>query len=398
MSGIGALHESYRSEGTWPVGVLYSRSGITAIAEISQLQGTLLAISEINDAGGVLGKPISPLILDPASDPQRYTQLASSLLMDRGVTNIFGCSASYSRKAVVPVVEHRGGLLWYSIGYEGFEYSSNVIYTGPAPNQLHLPLAEYLFPRYGRKLMCVGTDYLFPRESNRIMRDLLSEIGGSIVGEYYLPFGAQRDAFLDAIKEARLLGADVIFSTVVGPGIAALYDAYAVEKLDPAVMPIASLTTNEAHLQEMWFEPRPGHIVSAPYFETVQSPRNNSFVANYHQRFGAKRPADACAEAAYFTVLLFARALERAGTLDPEWLRAQVLGLEVSAPQGVVMVDPDNSHTYLWPRIGKTVAGRKFEVVAEFKKSMKPDPYLVNYVGLGRIDRDHGQEEMDNVR
>lgn len=398
MSGIGALHESYRSEGTWPVGVLYSRSGITAIAEISQLQGTLLAISEINDAGGVLGKPISPLILDPASDPQRYTQLASSLLMDRGVTNIFGCSASYSRKAVVPVVEHRGGLLWYSIGYEGFEYSSNVIYTGPAPNQLHLPLAEYLFPRYGRKLMCVGTDYLFPRESNRIMRDLLSEIGGSIVGEYYLPFGAQRDAFLDAIKEARLLGADVIFSTVVGPGIAALYDAYAVEKLDPAVMPIASLTTNEAHLQEMWFEPRPGHIVSAPYFETVQSPRNNSFVANYHQRFGAKRPADACAEAAYFTVLLFARALERAGTLDPEWLRAQVLGLEVSAPQGVVMVDPDNSHTYLWPRIGKTVSGRKFEVVAEFKKSMKPDPYLVNYVGLGRIDRDHGQEEMDNVR
>ncbi|QOF75140.1 transporter substrate-binding domain-containing protein (plasmid) [Aminobacter sp. SR38] len=398
MSGIGALHESYRSEGTWPVGVLYSRSGITAIAEISQLQGTLLAISEINDAGGVLGKPISPLILDPASDPQRYTQLASSLLMDRGVTNIFGCSASYSRKAVVPVVEHRGGLLWYSIGYEGFEYSSNVIYTGPAPNQLHLPLAEYLFPRYGRKLMCVGTDYLFPRESNRIMRDLLSEIGGNIVGEYYLPFGAQRDAFLDAIKEARLLGADVIFSTVVGPGIAALYDAYAVEKLDPAVMPIASLTTNEAHLQEMWFEPRPGHIVSAPYFETVQSPRNNSFVANYHQRFGAKRPADACAEAAYFTVLLFARALERAGTLDPEWLRAQVLGLEVSAPQGVVMVDPDNSHTYLWPRIGKTVAGRKFEVVAEFKKSMKPDPYLVNYVGLGRIDRDHGQEEMDNVR
>jgi branched-chain amino acid transport system substrate-binding protein len=392
MSGIGELEESYRSEGTWPVGVLYSRSGITAIAETSQLQGTLLAISEINVAGGVLGKPISPLILDPASDPQRYTQLASSLLMDRGVTNIFGCSASYSRKAVVPVVERRGGLLWYSIGYEGFEYSSNVIYTGPAPNQLHLPLAEYLFPRFGRKLMCVGTDYLFPRESNRIMRDLLSEIGGSVVGEYYLPFDAQRDAFLDVIREARSLGADVIFSTVVGPGIAALYDAYATEKLDPVEMPIASLTTNEAHLQEMWFEPRPGHIVSAPYFETVQSPRNSSFVANYHQRFGAKRPADACAEAAYFTVLLFARALERSGTLDPERLRAEVLGLEISAPQGVVMVDPDNAHTYLWPRIGMTESGRKFRVVAEFKRAMKPDPYLVNYVGLGRI------EETDNVR
>jgi branched-chain amino acid transport system substrate-binding protein len=387
---VSELQESYRSEGTWPVGVLYSRSGITAIAEISQLQGTLLAISEINAAGGVLGKPIAPLIFDPASDPQRYSEFAGSLLMDRGVSNIFGCSASYSRKAVLPAVERRGGLLWYSIGYEGFEYSSNVIYTGPAPNQLHLPLAEYLFPRYGRKLMCVGTDYLFPHESNRIMRDLLSEIGGSIVGERYLPFGAERDSFVDVVKEAQSLGADVIFSTVVGPGIAALYDAYATENLDPAVMPIASLTTNEAHLQEMWFEPRPGHIVSAPYFETVQSPRNSSFVANFNQRFGVKRPADVCAEAAYFTVLLFARALERAGTLDPERLRMEVLGLEISAPQGVVMIDPDNSHTYLWPRIGMTETGRKLKVVAEFKQAMKPDPYLVNYSGLGRINGDQG--------
>ena len=118
MSSIGELRESYRSECSWPVGILYSRSGITAIAEASQLQGTLLAISEINEQGGVLGKPITPLILDPASDPQRYSQLASSLLMDCGVNNIFGCSASYSRKAVLPAVERRGGLLWYSIGYE----------------------------------------------------------------------------------------------------------------------------------------------------------------------------------------------------------------------------------------------------------------------------------------
>lgn len=390
MPGIGELRESYCSDGSWPIGVLYSRSGITAIAENSQLQGTLLAISEINEGGGVLGKPISPVILDPASDPQRYSQLASSLLMDCGVRNIFGCSASYSRKAVLPVLERRGGLLWYSIGYEGFEYSSNVIYTGPAPNQLHLPLAEYLFSRYGRKVMCVGTNYLFPRESNRIMRDLLFEIGGSIFGEYYLPFGAEIDAFRDIVKEARALGVDVIFSTVVGPGIAALYDAYAAEQLDPANMPIASLTTNESHLQEMWHEPLPGHIVSAPYFERIESPRNNSFVSSYHQRFGDKLPADVCAEAAYFTVLLFAKALERAGTLDPERLRAEVLGLEIVAPQGVVMVDPDNSHTYLWPRIGITEAGRKFKVVAEFKHAMKPDPYLMNYVGLGRINQDQG--------
>jgi len=388
MSGIGELRESYRSDGSWPIGVLYSRSGITAIGETAQLQGTLLAVAEINENGGVLGKPISPIILDPASDPQRYSQLASSLLMDCGVSNIFGCSASYSRKAVLPVLERRGGLLWYSIGYEGFEYSSNVIYTGPAPNQLHLPLAEYLFSHYGRKLMCVGTNYLFPRESNRIMRDLLFEIGGDIFGEYYLPFGAGIEAFRDIVKEARDLGVDVIFSTVLGPGIAALYDAYAAEKLDPADMPIASIITNETHLQEMWHEPLPGHIVSSPYFESIDSPRNKSFVSSYHRRFGTRLPADDCAEAAYFSVLLFAKALERAETLDPERLRAEVLGLEIVAPQGVVMVDPDNCHTYLWPRIGMTQAGRKLKVVAEFKQAMKPDPYLMNYVGLGRINLD----------
>lgn len=386
MVDMRELRESDRSERAWPVGVLYSRSGITAMSEISQLQGTLLAISEINASGGVLGKPISPLILDPASDPRLYNEFASSLMMDRGVFNIFGCSTSYSRKAVASVIEGRGGLLWYSIGYEGFEYSPNIIYTGPAPNQLHLPLAEYLLPRYGRKILCVGTDYLFPRESNRIMGDLLSEVGGRILGEYYLPFDAQKDSFSDVIREAKSLNADVIFSTVVGPGIVALYDAYASEGIDPGLMPIASLTTNEVHLQEMWFEPSPGHIICAPYFEAVRSVRNQSFVSSYHKRFGSGRPADTCAEAAYFTVFFFARALERAGTLEPERLRTEVLGLEVSAPQGVVMIDPDNNHTYLWPRIGVTTEGRRIEVAAEFKAAMKPDPYLVNYVGLDRVN------------
>lgn len=373
---------------TWPVGVLFSRSGITAISEVSQLQGTILAISEINADGGVLGKQIVPFILDPESDPAKYASFAASLIMDRGVRNIFGSSASFTRKAVIPVVERRGGLLWYSIGYEGFEYSTNVVYTGPAPNQLHLPLAAFLFPRYGTRIFCVGSDYLFPRESNRIMRDLVLELGGAIVGERYLPFDAQRESFVGVVREARSLGANVIFSTVLGSGIAALYDAYAAEKLDPQKTPIASLTTNEVHLQEAWVEPLPGHIVSAPYFEAIRSERNAGFVSRYFRRFGSARPVDACAEAAYFTVLLFARALERVGTLEPEDLRREVLGLEVAAPQGQVTIDPDNGHAYLWPRIAVTSEGRKLSIVSEPSAAMKPDPYLVNYVGLTRIDQE----------
>lgn len=385
MLDFGVGSKGAGSTDVWPVGIMFSRSGITAISEISQLQGTILAISEINADGGVLGKQIVPLIFDPESDPHNYATIAASLIMDRGVSNIFGCSASFSRKAVIPVVERRGGLLWYSIGYEGFEYSPNVVYTGPAPNQLHLPLAAFLFPRYGSKIFCVGSDYLFPRESNRIMRDLVSDFDGKIVGERYVPFNADKEAFIEIVREAKAGGSNVIFSTVLGSGIAALYDAYAVEGLDPRTVPIASLTTNEVHLQQMWFEPQPGHIVSAPYFESIRSERNAKFVARYYRRFGSTRPADACAEAAYFTVLLFARALGRAGTLEPEQLRKEVLGLEVAAPQGQVIVDPDNSHTYLWPRIGLTTAGRKFEIASESTSAMKPDPYLVNYVGLSQV-------------
>lgn len=363
----------------WQVGVLFSRSGMTSASEISQLQGTLLAIDEINDAGGVRGRPILPIIKDPASDPAAYAHLAAGLILEEGATNIFGCSSSFSRKAVLPWIERRGGLLWYSVVYEGFEYSPNVIYTGPTINQTHLPLASYLFRHVGKRFALIGSDYLFPRESNRVIRDIVEEAGGAVLGEHYIPLSAGYETYAEVLARAVQAGPDVIFSTVVGPATSHLYDAYSAAGLDARHMPIAALTTSEVHLRATRRPVAAGHFVCGSYFESLATVENTRFLARYRARFGAERPADAPAEAAYASVHLFAKALADAGTTDPERIRAAVLGHHYLAPQGLITVDPDNSHTYVRPRIGVTTGRGGFRIVEEAPEPVKPDPYLIYF-------------------
>lgn len=370
----------------WPVGVLFSHSGVTSMSEISQLQGTLLAIDEINDAGGVGGRAIQPIIKDPASDPTAYARLAANLILEEGAANIFGCSSSFSRKAVLPWIERRGGLLWYSVVYEGFEYSPNIIYTGPTINQTHLPLANYLFRHIGKRFFLIGSDYLFPRESNRVIRDIVEDVGGTILGERYVPLGAGYETYAEAVACAAKADADVIFSTVVGPGTSHLYDSHSAAGLDARRMPIAALTTSEVHLRTMRRPVGAGHLVCAPYFESLNSAENIRFVERYRARYGCTRPADGPAEAAYATVHLFAKALADAGTADPERVRAAVLGQQYLAPEGLMTVDPDNSHTYIRPRIGITTGTADFRIVEEAPEPVKPDPYLVYYEAPERCE------------
>ena len=175
---------------TWRVGVLFSRSGVMEVTETEHFFGTALAIQEINRSGGIRGREIEVVAYDPGSDPETYRKLADRLLTEDGISVIFGCSTSAARKAILPAIERRNGLLWYPSLYEGFEYSPNVIYTGASPNQNSFPLAEYLVRNYGRRVFLVGSDYVYPRESNRIMRDLIVAYGGEIAGELYVPMVA----------------------------------------------------------------------------------------------------------------------------------------------------------------------------------------------------------------
>ncbi len=363
----------------WRVGVLFSQTGVTAVIEETQLRGTIMAIEEVNAAGGINGRELVPIIYDAASDVRSFARLADKLLTEDGVSTIFGCYTSSSRKAVLPVVERRNGLLWYPTLYEGFEYSPNIIYTGAAPNQNSVELVDFLLESYGSRFYLIGSDYIYPRESNRIMRELLRQRRGEVVGEHYLDLGARPSEFRLLMRDVRNSSPDVIFSTVVGQATAYLYQAYAEAGFNPRLMPIASLTTSEAEVKLMGADVACGHITAAPYFESVKTPDNLSFVSRYKRRFGDDEPTNLCVEAAYFQVHVFAKALAEANSMDPDVMRPIVLGSEFDAPQGRIAIDTDNSHTNLWTRLGRANAAGQFDVVKESLWAVKPDPYLVSH-------------------
>ena len=361
----------------WRVGVLFSQTGVTAGIERTQLNGTLLAIDDINAAGGILGQPIEPVIYDPASVPKNYRALAERLFTADRVKLIFGCYMSSTRKLTIPVVEALRGLLFYPTLYEGFEYSPSCIYTGASPNQNSLQLARYLFEIYGNRFLMIGSNYIFPYESNRIISDLVVQSRGKVLDEIYLPLDADDEDFAKPIRQIKKLRPDVIFSTVVGQATSKFYRAYRQAGFDPATMPIASLTTSEAEVAEMSAEVAEGHITAAPFFETLATPAAVRFVQAYKARFGPQAPVTAGAEASYFQMHIAARALARAGTDDPERLVKEVREAEFDAPQGRVRIDAENNHAFLWPRVARLDAAARFQTVWNPGVRVKPDPYCV---------------------
>ena len=359
--------------------MLFSHTGFMSVIESTQIQGTLLAIEEINASGGVNGRELVPIVYDPGSESIAYGHLAKRLMIEDDVSTIFGCYTSSSRKAVLPVVERLNGLLWYPTLYEGFETSPNVIYTGAAPNQNSLALCRYLIDTYGSRFYFVGSDYIYPRESNRVMRELLKESGGSVVGEQYLGLCARRQDFLPVIQDISRSQPDVIFSTVVGEGTIYLYQTYTDAGLDSRKMPIASLTTTEAEICAMGFDVGEGHITAASYFQGVAGEANASFVARYKKRFGDDASTNMCVESSYFQLYLFAKGLEQANTLDTEILRSMVLGTSFDAPQGAVTIDPLSGHTDLWTRIGRANRRGQFDIINQSQAAVHADPFLIGY-------------------
>ncbi len=365
----------------WRVGVLFSQSGFMALIEQTQLRGTLMAIDEINEKGGVNGRPIEPVCYDPASETAAFGLYAKRLMVQEGISTIFGCYTSSSRKAVLPVIERLNGLLWYPTLYEGFEYSPNVIYTGAAPNQNSVELCRYLMENYGPRFYFVGSDYVYPRESNRTMRDLLRDNNGEVVGEAYVGLRAKHNDFLPIMRDICESKPDVIFSTVVGSATVSLYQIYNDFGLDPRTCPIASLTTTEAEIQAMGFDVGEGHITAAPYFQGIPSATNREFVHSYHRRFGESESTNMCLESAYFQVHIFARALERTNAIETEVLRPMVLGSDYEAPQGKVSINAHCAHADLWTRIGRANRRGQFDILWDSARRVLADPYLI---GCGR--------------
>ncbi|NGM88127.1 transporter substrate-binding domain-containing protein [Parapusillimonas sp. SGNA-6] len=362
------------------VGVLFSQTGDISLIETSQLMGTLFAIEEINESGGINGRELVPVRYDPASSPGLYRVLAERLVLQDKINVIFGCYKSSTRKSVIPVIEKWNRLLFYPTLYEGFECSSNIIYTGAAPNQNSVQLAEFMTSNYGARVYMVGSDYIYPYESNRIMTDLvMQKPGGDKVGERYVSLNATMSDFASIIADIKNVQPDFIFSTVVGNSTQYLYKAYAEAGLNPREMPIASLTTLEAEVAQMGFDVAAGHVASAPYFQSIDSPVNRSSLANFRRRFGTDVVPSAGWEAAYFQVHLFANAMRLSGSDAIDALMPCLLGAQLDAPQGRIQIDPSNHHTCLYPRIGIANDEGQFTLVRQAIRPVHPDPYLVTH-------------------
>lgn len=366
------------------VGVLFSETGVTAAIETSLFFGTLLAIEEVNETGGIDGREIVPVRYDPHSDANEYRLLAEQLVSKDGVKVIFGCYMSSTRKAVIPVVERWNCILFYPTLYEGFEFSNNLIYTGAVPNQNSVQLAEYMTSVFGPRVYMIGSDYIYPRESNRIMCDLVRQhTDGEVLAEQYVPLDATNEDFKKIIADVKRLQPDFIFSTVVGNGTQYLYRAYADAGLDPEKMAIASLTTSEVEIAQMGAEIAEGHITAAPYFQSIESDANRDCLAKFFGRFDGRSQPNACWEAAYWQVHLFANAMRQSGSDKFLALMPCLLGAQVQAPQGRVQIEPRNHHAWLYPRIGRANGAGQFSIVRESMQAVRPDPYLVNHFLAG---------------
>jgi urea transport system substrate-binding protein len=357
------------------VGVLFSLTGTTAIIEESLNKATILAIEEINAAGGIDGRKIAPLVEDPASDPATFAEKARKLVIGDKCISVFGSYTSASRKAVLPVFEKQNNLYWYPTLYEGRECSKNVIYTGAVPNQQQDEFIPYLIKNFGKKFYLIGSNYIYPKEENNYCKKLLQKYGGEVVNEEYVPLG--HSEFSSVINKFRSTQPNVIFSTVVGDSVVALHRQYRAAGLDPEKMPMASLTTSENEIAAMGGDAAAGHFTSAPYFMVHKSPENQKFVAAYKKRWGEDKVTHFVSEPSYFQVYLFKQAVEKVGNgnLTPPNIREAAKDQEMIAPQGRVRIERENLHTWLWPKIARAKSDGQFEVLVDSKEWQKPVPY-----------------------
>jgi urea transport system substrate-binding protein len=371
------------------VGILHSLSGTMSISETTVRDSTLMAIEEINAAGGIDGRMIEAIVEDGASDWPTFAEKARKLLLEDGVAVIFGCWTSASRKAVLPVVEENNGLLFYPVQYEGLEMSPNIVYTGATTNQQIVPAVEYLLAEGYSRFYLLGSDYVFPRTSNTIIRAQLDAAGAEVVGEEYLPLGGTE--FSTILLNIQAAAPDVIFNTLNGDSNVAFYNQFADAGYDAESLMTMSVSIAEEEVVSIGVENILGHMVSWNYYQTVDNEVNAAFVEAFKARYGEERVTSDPMEAGYFGVYLWAAAVEAAGSTDVDAVRAAIQTGEITteAPEGTVTLHGPTQHTIKPVRIGVIREDGLIDTVYETEPVI-PDPYLCTYEWASVLPRPEG--------
>jgi urea transport system substrate-binding protein len=365
-------------QGFIKVGILQSRSGPTAARERSLRDAELLAVDEINAQGGVLGKTVRPVVENPEGNfATGYPDKARKLLREDKVAALFGCWTTVNRKHVLPVLEEANGLLFYPAPYEGLESSRNVVYTGAVPNQQIAPAVRWLLENRGRKFFLLGSDYIYPRTVNSLVRAELKRLKGELVEEQYVPMTQFPPEAFPRIKAAvarvKATKPDVVFNTLEDEFGAEFFKEFDAAGIKPAETVVCSATLNELGLAAAGPAAR-GHLLASSYFQNVSRPENQAFVERFQSCYGKDRPVNDPIHAAYFQVFLWKLAVERANSTEVDKVREALRGLTLDAPGGKVKVDEENQHTWKPFRMGQVGENGQIKVIYESKGWLEPDP------------------------
>jgi len=378
-----------QSGGTIKVGILHSLSGTMAISETVLKDTVLMAIDEINAKGGVMGKKLEPVIVDPASNWPLFAEKTKQLLGQDKVAVIFGCWTSVSRKSVLPVVEEMNGLLFYPVQYEGEELSKNVFYTGAAPNQQAIPAVDYLMSKDGggaKRWVLLGTDYVYPRTTNKILRAYLKTKGvkDSDIDEKYTPFGhSDYQTIVADIKKFSAGGKTAVVSTINGDSNVPFYKELGNAGLKAKDVPVVAFSVGEEELRGVDTKPLVGHLAAWNYFMSIKSPANDEFTkkwaayAKSKNLSGADKPlTNDPMEATYIGINMWKQAVEKAKSTDTDKVIAAMAGQTFKAPSGITSkMDEKNHHLHKSVFIGEIKADGQFNVVWKTPGPVKAKPW-----------------------
>ncbi len=355
------------------IGVLHSLTGTMAASEAPLVDAIRLAVEETNEGGGLMGRPVEMIVADCRSDDTYCAEQAERLISRDKVEAIFGCWTSSCRKAVRPVVEKHRHLLFYPLQYEGLEQSPDIIYTGAVPNQQIIPMALWALRQHGKRFYLIGSDYIFPRTANRIVKDILLAQGGRLTGERYQPLGEIDMA--GVIREIAASRPDFVLNTLNGESNRHFFRALKEAGITAEKIPVFSTSIAEAELAAMGPELIAGHYAAWNYFQGVDSETNRAFVARFKQRFGKERVLDDPMEASYIGVRLWADSVRSAGTADLAPVKNILMQQSMSAPEGIVAVDFNSGHLWKTVRIGRARPDGQFDIVWQSEAAVHPAPF-----------------------
>ncbi|MDP2868956.1 urea ABC transporter substrate-binding protein [Methyloversatilis sp.] len=372
VAGPTMMRSAFAQQDVVKVGILHSLTGTIALAEASVVDAEKLAIDEINAAGGVLGKKIVPVVEDGASDWPTFAEKARKLLGQDKVAAVFGCYTSASRKAVLPVFEQAKGLLYYPTYYEGQEQSPNILYTAHEATQQCVQGCNWLLENRGKTFYLIGSDYIWPRVTNKIARPTIVKGGGSVLGEEYMPLGST--SFGSTINKIKAVKPDIILSTIVGGSNVAFYKQLKAAGVNMKKTTVMAFAVSEEEVSGIGNENVQDVLTCMSYLQSLDNPANKKFVAAFKAKYGQKRVTGDTLACAYTAVYLWKMAVEKARSFDVDKVIAASANLEFTGPEGLVRFHGSNHHLWKQARIGAFGADGQVNMIYE-SPLIEPNPF-----------------------